>query len=156
MSAYYASINSGAFIAIASTLAEKYVGFWLAFLIPGIICLVMPFLLTWIRSSLAPSPPPAPSPLLDALSAFSETSVSTFAENDPMVQKDKQSMQGLMKLFLFFAVYNVADSGLQPIFTSLAGSMTTNVRGLAKNDASVLKPRVSQTTSCGTRTRWPS
>jgi hypothetical protein len=49
MGAYYHSINIGAFIAISSTFAEKvdpvtnkadaqYVGFWLAFLIPGVRC----------------------------------------------------------------------------------------------------------------------
>lgn len=40
MGAYYHSINIGAFVAITSTFAEKYVGFWLAFLIPGVSLLL--------------------------------------------------------------------------------------------------------------------
>lgn len=36
MAAYYLAINVGAFVAVGSTFAEKYVGFWLAFFIPGV------------------------------------------------------------------------------------------------------------------------
>lgn len=38
----------------------------------------------------------------------------------------KQALQAC-KLFLFFAIYNIADGGLNTIMTSMAGSMTTNV-----------------------------
>ncbi|TVY75557.1 Peptide transporter PTR2, partial [Lachnellula suecica] len=42
---FYGLINVGAFYAIACTYAEKYVGYWLAFLLPGIIYFLLPILL---------------------------------------------------------------------------------------------------------------
>jgi hypothetical protein len=40
---------------------------------------------------------------------------------------DVRQVFQVIKLFLFFTVYNVADGGLNSLMTSLAGSMTTNV-----------------------------
>lgn len=34
---FYACVNIGAFFTIATTYAEKYLGFWIAFLLPGIV-----------------------------------------------------------------------------------------------------------------------
>lgn len=42
---FYGFINVGAFYMLATTYAEKYVGYWLAFLLPGIIYLLLPVVL---------------------------------------------------------------------------------------------------------------
>lgn len=45
MLTFYAAINVGAFFAIATTYSEKYVGFWLAYLLPGVFYFLLPLLL---------------------------------------------------------------------------------------------------------------
>jgi dipeptide/tripeptide permease len=42
---FYALINAGAFFAVGTDYAEKYVGYWLAFLLPGIMYFLLPILL---------------------------------------------------------------------------------------------------------------
>lgn len=54
---FYALINIGAFFAIATTYSEKYVGYWLAFLTPGIIYFMLPFLLWFLNNKLVKYPP---------------------------------------------------------------------------------------------------
>ncbi|KAG6830565.1 hypothetical protein H0H92_016016 [Tricholoma furcatifolium] len=54
---YYWCINIGAFMKVATTYAEKRVGFWLAYLIPLIIYLLMPAVLLVTRNSLIKLPP---------------------------------------------------------------------------------------------------
>ncbi|KAJ7811025.1 hypothetical protein B0H14DRAFT_2861285 [Mycena olivaceomarginata] len=57
MTIYYGFINIGAFYAIASTYAEKYVGFWLAFLLPTIIYFVVPIIFMGLRKRMVRKPP---------------------------------------------------------------------------------------------------
>ncbi|OSS53808.1 hypothetical protein B5807_00745 [Epicoccum nigrum] len=49
---YYGLFNIGAFFTIATTYAEKYAGFWVAFLIAGIVYLQVPFLLIYMNRRL--------------------------------------------------------------------------------------------------------
>jgi hypothetical protein len=42
---FYGLINVGAVYAVATDYAEEYVGYWLAFLLPGIIYFLLPILL---------------------------------------------------------------------------------------------------------------
>ncbi|KAK6907836.1 hypothetical protein I203_101837 [Kwoniella mangroviensis CBS 8507] len=138
MSAYYGSINIGAFIAISSTFAEKYVGFWLAFLIPCLIFLIMPFILYPIYPKLVPSPKPSSSTLIDtyhqARTYFSSSQHTQYKleEDDSIEHGNHIDEHGFGKIiqackfFSFFVVYNIADGGLNALLTSLAGSMTTN------------------------------
>ncbi|WVQ96248.1 hypothetical protein IAU59_003352 [Kwoniella sp. CBS 9459] len=135
MSAYYGSINIGAFIAITSTFAEKYVGFWLAFLIPGVIFMVMPFLLRLVYPYLVPSPAPSSSALIDAyhqarhLMSSSSGSPKLLDSDGPDEAREQDDLSQIVqacKFFSFFVIYNIADGGLNALVTSLAGSMTTN------------------------------
>jgi dipeptide/tripeptide permease len=140
MAAYYLSINVGAFVAVGSTFAEKYVGFWLAYLIPGVIFFLMPPLLYFVCPYLAPEPAPSPAALLDAYDLVrraakgdpptaAEYELASDDEGGHIVEpKGGDVKQALLacKLFLFFAIYNIADGGLNTIMTSMAGSMTTN------------------------------
>ncbi|WWD05233.1 hypothetical protein V865_003306 [Kwoniella europaea PYCC6329] len=138
MSAYYGSINIGAFIAISSTFAEKYVGFWLAFLIPGLIFLIMPFILHLTYPHLVPSPKPSSSTLIDTyhqartyLSSsqhirYKLEEDDSIDHGDDIDEHDFGKIIQACKFFSFFIIYNIADGGLNALLTSLDGSMTTN------------------------------
>lgn len=54
---FYLLINIGGFMQVATSYSEKYVGFWLAFLLPVILYLPLPFLLWFLRKRLILKPP---------------------------------------------------------------------------------------------------
>jgi POT family proton-dependent oligopeptide transporter len=54
---FYWCINVGSFFALATTYAEHDVGFWLAFLLPGIIYMLMPIVLVVVYKRLYKAPP---------------------------------------------------------------------------------------------------
>ncbi len=54
---FYLLINVGAFISLATSYSARYVGWWLAFLIPLILYLPLPFLLIWLKPRLVMHPP---------------------------------------------------------------------------------------------------
>ena len=54
---FYAFINIGAFFSLATTYAEKYRGFWIAFLLPGIVYFLLPFLLLYLNKRLVKKRP---------------------------------------------------------------------------------------------------
>ncbi|RSH82130.1 hypothetical protein EHS25_006063 [Saitozyma podzolica] len=53
---YYWATNIGAFFAIATSYAEKRIGFWLAYLLPGIVYMFMPICLLWVRNRIVVYP----------------------------------------------------------------------------------------------------
>lgn len=57
MLTYYWCINIGAFLQVATSYAAKYVGYALAFGIPGIIYMIMPLALWWVGKRLIKIPP---------------------------------------------------------------------------------------------------
>ena len=63
------AINIGAFFQLATTYAEKDVGFWLAYLLPGLIYMLMPLVL-WICASRLKKLPPQGSVVLEAYRVF--------------------------------------------------------------------------------------
>ncbi|KAL7420460.1 hypothetical protein Q5752_004410 [Cryptotrichosporon argae] len=127
MSAYFHAINLGAFAAVASTFAEKYVGFWLAFLIPGAIFFLLPPVLYLVWPHLVAAPPPLSSALVDALAALRAPALKLEDSADAGTHAGAPGgLRHVAALFALFAVYNVADSGLDALMTSLAGSMTTD------------------------------
>lgn len=54
---FYACINIGALFSIATEYAERYVGYWLAFFLPGIIYMCMPIVLIICYKRLYKAPP---------------------------------------------------------------------------------------------------
>ncbi|KAJ1324689.1 putative peptide transporter [Microdochium nivale] len=54
---FYLLINIGGFMNVATTYCEKYVGWWLAFLIPLILYLPLPVLMWWLKPRLILHPP---------------------------------------------------------------------------------------------------
>ena len=57
MMVFYWCINIGAFFALATTYASRFVGFWLAFLLPGIVYLLVPIVLVSIHKKVYKAPP---------------------------------------------------------------------------------------------------
>ncbi|KAG8851039.1 hypothetical protein FRB96_009521 [Tulasnella sp. 330] len=54
---FYWAINIGAFFALATSYAERDVGFWLAYLLPGILYMLMPIVLVMCYKKLYKAPP---------------------------------------------------------------------------------------------------
>ncbi|KAK8870085.1 hypothetical protein IAR55_000655 [Kwoniella newhampshirensis] len=54
---FYGCINIGAFFAVATEYAERDVGFWLAYLLPGILYMLMPIVLVLAYRNLYKAPP---------------------------------------------------------------------------------------------------
>ncbi|WRT65309.1 uncharacterized protein IL334_002252 [Kwoniella shivajii] len=54
---FYACINIGGFFAVATSYAERLVGFWLAYLLPGIVYFFMPIVLIFCHKRLHKAPP---------------------------------------------------------------------------------------------------
>ncbi|KAL4748827.1 hypothetical protein BDW72DRAFT_214557 [Aspergillus terricola var. indicus] len=54
---FYLLINIGGFMQTATSYAEKYVGWWLAFILPLFLYIPLPLLLIWLRKRLVLFPP---------------------------------------------------------------------------------------------------
>lgn len=54
---FYLLINIGGFMNVPTSYTEKYVGWWLSFLLPLILYLPLPFLLWWLKPRLVLHPP---------------------------------------------------------------------------------------------------
>ena len=66
---FYLFINVGAFMQLATTYAERYIGFWLAWLLPGIVYLLMPVVLFYCYKRLYHAPPQG-SVVLETMKVF--------------------------------------------------------------------------------------
>ncbi|KAL3455358.1 POT family-domain-containing protein [Aspergillus heterothallicus] len=54
---FYLLINIGSFMAVATSYSEKYVGWWLAFILPLFLYFPLPALLWWLRKRIIRRPP---------------------------------------------------------------------------------------------------
>ncbi|KAJ7891313.1 PTR2-domain-containing protein [Mycena olivaceomarginata] len=54
---YYWAVNVGAFFSVATSYSEKRIGFWLAYLLPGILYMIMPIALVIVYPRLVRLPP---------------------------------------------------------------------------------------------------
>ncbi|OJD35944.1 ptr2-domain-containing protein [Diplodia corticola] len=154
MLVFYALINVGAFFAIATTYAEKRIGFWLAFLLPTIIFMLLPFLLAFLYKRLIKNPPNGSEltqvskiwaiavkqnggkfwrkGFWDAAkpSVLAEKGITTFA-GKPIDWSDKfvgdvvRTIDSC-KIFLYFPIYNLNDGGVGSILSNQGSTMTTN------------------------------
>ncbi|KAL7795761.1 POT family domain-containing protein [Trichoderma ceciliae] len=145
---FYAMINVGAFFAIATTYTEKYVGFWLSFLLPGIVYFLLPFLLLAVYSRLVIKKPNG-SELTKFLKIiwtglkfnkfqiwkkdfWSVASPSKLAERgiqvtwtDRAVLDVKRTFEACV-IFLYFPIYNINDGGVGAVQSNQGASMTNN------------------------------
>ncbi|CAK5281057.1 unnamed protein product [Mycena citricolor] len=152
---YYWSVNIGGFFSVATSYAEKRVGFWLAYLVPGILYMLMPITLVIVYPKLVRLPPQG-SVVLDAFRVFrtiferaglkgmlkggdnwnlaKPTSFATSDElertsrirwDDEFVDELKRTIKAC-KLFLFLPIFSLADGGVSVILANQGASMTTD------------------------------
>ncbi|KAI9665076.1 MAG: hypothetical protein M1821_006524 [Bathelium mastoideum] len=144
---FYGLINVGAFFAIATTYSEKRIGYWLAYLTPGIIFLLLPALLLYLNNKLVKYPPsgselgatfkivgiclkenkfnPLKKGFWDAArpARMAERGQTT-TWSDKMVDDVRRTMKAC-GLFLYFPVWLLNDGGIGSVATNQGSTMTT-------------------------------
>lgn len=145
---YYGFINIGAFFALASTYAEKYVGYWLAFLLPTIMYTLVVVVFVGVRKKIIKKPP-----MGSELNDFFRITAICCKENKFMVWKkgfwdaakpavlaekgktvqwsnklvtDVGRTWAACQIFLYIPLYQLNDGGIGAAPSNLAGSMTLN------------------------------
>ncbi|KAK8247915.1 POT family-domain-containing protein [Phyllosticta capitalensis] len=150
---FYALINVGAFFALATTYAEKDVGYWLAYLLPTILFMLLPVLLAFMYKRLV-KVPPSGSELAKFVrvcsvavkengfkfwtqdywaaakpSKLAEKGITTFG-GKPLGFSDKfvddvSRMLDACKIFLYFPIYNLNDNGIGSVANNQGSTMTS-------------------------------
>jgi dipeptide/tripeptide permease len=148
MTIYYGFINIGAFYAIASTYAEKYVGFWLAFLLPTIIYFVVPIIFVGLRKRMVRKPPQG-SELTTFFKviwlALKKNKFNPWAKDfwgkvrparlvaeglavnhsDKLVWDIKRTLTACA-IFLYIPLYSLNDGGIGPLGSNQGAAMISN------------------------------
>lgn len=150
---FYAFINVGGFFAIATTYAEKYLGFWVAYLLPGIVYFLLPILLILINKKLFKRQPVG-SELpkffkviwvavkqnnfkLWGKDYFEKAKPAYLAERGYTANWDNKFVKDVARslmacqIFLYFPIYNINDGGIGPLSGNQGAAM---VMGDAPND----------------------
>ncbi|KAI9833920.1 MAG: hypothetical protein M1819_003429 [Sarea resinae] len=155
MLTFYGLVNVGAFFGVATSYAEKDVGYWLAYLLPGIVYFLMPIVLVFAYKRTIKKPPSGNdlgkvikiismaikkngiwkfgrSGFLDAAkpTVLAAEGVTTFRNKpidwtDAFVQDVGRTFVAC-QIFIFYPVYNLNDGGIGNIQTSMGSAMTTN------------------------------
>ncbi|KAJ6450908.1 MFS peptide transporter [Mycena sanguinolenta] len=148
MTIYYGFINIGAFYAIASTYAEKFVGFWLAFLLPTIIYFVVPIIFFVLRKRMVRKPPQG-SELTKffkviwlalkknrfnpwAKDFWGKVSPARLAAEGINVDYSNKLVSDVKRtltacaIFLYIPLYQLNDAGIGPLNSNQGAAMTTN------------------------------
>ncbi|KAJ6528108.1 POT family protein [Mycena capillaripes] len=148
MTIYYGFINIGAFYAIASTYAEKFVGFWLAFLLPTLIYFVVPIIFLTLRKRMVRKPPQG-SELTTFFKviwlALKKNSFNPWAKDfwgkvrparlaaegfpvshsDKLVSDIKRTLTACA-IFLYIPLYQLNDAGIGPLNSNQGAAMIAN------------------------------
>lgn len=150
---FYLLINIGGFMGVPTSYSEKFVGWWLAFLLPLILYLPLPPLLWYLRKRLVLSPPGGSDlgnvmkilgicfkrggvkKIFSKKGGFFETAKpSNLAlSNDPIevpwndafVDDVKRAFQAT-GIFCFFPIQSINDNGLGGAESALTTMLTTN------------------------------
>ena len=144
---FYAFINVGAFFAIATTYAEKYRGFWVAYLLPGIVYILLPLLLWYLHPRLIKKPP-----MGSELTTFfkiigtaikqnkgkiwgkgfwSAARPSVLAEKGVTVSWTDKNVQDVYRtlmacqIFLYFPIWFINDGGIGALLSNQGAAMTS-------------------------------
>ena len=151
--AFYGLINVGAFFGLATTYAEKDVGYWLAYSLPGFIYILLPVLLVLVYKKTIRKPPEgsdtanafkvigvacrknkwrlgkgyfdAAKPSVLALKNITTHRGKPITWTDDFVEDVRRTIEAC-EMFLFFPFYYLNDGGIGNIETSQGSSMTTN------------------------------
>ncbi|KAM3416292.1 hypothetical protein BST61_g7898 [Cercospora zeina] len=148
---FYFLINVGGFMGVATTYSEKYVGFWLAFLLPLLLYLPLPLLLWFIKPRLVHKQPTGNelSRVCRVLGvcfrrgglfrigrhgfwdlgkpshiAASGLSITT-TWNDEFVEDVRRAFQAT-GMFCFFPIQYINDNGIGSAASYLSTMLTTN------------------------------
>ncbi|CZR50253.1 probable peptide transporter PTR2 [Phialocephala subalpina] len=148
---FYLLINIGGFMGVPTSYSEKYVGWWLAFLLPLILYLPLGPLLWWLRKRLVLNPPGG-SDLTNVIKilgicfkrgGFKNIIKGGFFEpakptnlalsskpidvpwNDAFVDDVKRAFQAT-GIFCFFPIQSINDNGLGGAESALTTMLTTN------------------------------
>lgn len=132
---------------------EKYVGFWVAFLLPGVLYFALPIMLWWMYNRTIKKPPQG-SALVDffrvIITATRRNKFNFFAANfwdkvrpsvlashgitvdwtDKFVTDVRRTLEAC-QIFLYFPIYNLNDGGVGAAQSNQGASMTS---GGAPND----------------------
>lgn len=151
---FYGLINIGAFFALATTYSEKYVGYWLAFLLPGILYFLLPILLYfWYNKTIKKAPSRSAYDKFYAIiwialkknfwrigrkgfwdparpSVMRAQGITTYKGKpiswDDGLVDDVHRTFSACQIFLYFIVYNLNDGGIGSVASAQAATMTTN------------------------------
>ena len=151
---FYGLVNVGAFFALATTYCEKDIGYWLAYLTPGILYFLLPFLLIILNKRVVKHGPDS-SVLTNVFkitcvaikqnkfklwgkgylnaakpSVLAAKGITTF-NGKPISWTDQQvddtaRTYVACTLFLYFPIYNNNDGGIGNTLTNQGAAMTTN------------------------------
>ncbi|EEA28837.1 MFS peptide transporter, putative [Talaromyces marneffei ATCC 18224] len=145
---FYGAVNLGAFYMLATSYAEKDVGYWLVFLLSGIIYFLLPILLFVMYKRTKKSPPSGS----DLTSAFKIVGTAlkrskfqfwkkgfwdsakpsvlaqqgiTVSWSDKLVDDVKRTIDAC-HIFFFFPIYNLNDGGIGSVPSNQGAAMITN------------------------------
>lgn len=153
---FYWAINIGAFFMLATSYAARRVGFWLAFFVPMIMYLFLPFILFYLQNKLVLETPQG-SVLTNAWRIFRVTFSGNFiarwrnntlweyARPSNMVARgrtvykkgkeitwddqwvlDIRQTVDACKIFIYFVMFNLTDGGIGNAQNAQAGAMVLN------------------------------
>ncbi|KAJ7645228.1 POT family-domain-containing protein [Mycena polygramma] len=150
MTIYYGFINIGAFYAIASTYAEKFVGFWLAFLLPTLIYFVVPIIFLALRNKMVRKPPqgseltmffkviwlalkknrfnPWASDFWGKVSParLAAQGVAVSPRHTEKLVSDIRRTLVACAIFLYIPLYQLNDGGIGPLLSNQGAAMISN------------------------------
>lgn len=145
---FYAFVNVGAFFSIAVTYIEKYHSFWLAFLVPGLVYILLPILLAVMYKRTIKKPPKG-----SDLTRFAKITVaalkaskgnilsknlwhnvapSTLAERDIRVGYSAKDVDDARRtweavtIFLYIPIWNLNDGGVGAVGSNQGAAMISD------------------------------
>ena len=145
---FYAFINIGAFFGIATTYTEKYVGFWLSFLMPGLLYILLPIAFIAVYKKLVIKKPKG-SELTnfvrivwsackynkmqfwkkDFWEAATPSELAKRGIHSPWTDRavlDVKRTFAACVVFLYFPIYNLNDGGVGAAQSDQGAGMTNN------------------------------
>jgi dipeptide/tripeptide permease len=121
---FYLLINVGGFMGVATTYSEKYVGWWLAFVLPLFLYLPLPLLLWFLRKRLVLHPPAGSNLGKPSNIAAAGLTINT-TWNDEFVDDVARAFQAT-GIFCFFPIQYLNDNGIGGAAGYLSTMLTTN------------------------------
>ncbi|EED13088.1 MFS peptide transporter, putative [Talaromyces stipitatus ATCC 10500] len=145
---FYGFVNVGAFYMLATSYAEKDIGYWLAFLLAGIIYFLLPILLL-VMYKRTKKAPPSGSDLINAVKIigtalkkskfqiwkkgfWDSAKPSVLAQqgiivgwSDKLVDDVRRTIDAC-HIFFFFPIYNLNDGGIGSVPSNQGAAMITN------------------------------